>query len=46
MSKILVVDDSKFSRNRAVEALRRGGHEVIEAPDGEEGIAVVETGRT
>ena len=43
MSKILVVDDSKFSRKRAVEALRLGGHEVVEAPDGEEGIAVLKT---
>jgi CheY-like chemotaxis protein len=42
MSKILVVDDSRFSRHRAVEALLRGGHEVLEAPDGEEGIAVLE----
>ena len=43
MSKILVVDDSKFSRSRAVEALRRAGHEVFEAPNGEIGMAVLGT---
>jgi CheY-like chemotaxis protein len=43
MAKILVVDDSKFSRNRAIEALRRAGHEVFEAPDGEVGLEAVAT---
>jgi CheY-like chemotaxis protein len=43
MAKILVVDDSKFSRNRAIEALRRAGHEVLEASDGEVGLEVVAT---
>jgi CheY-like chemotaxis protein len=41
MAKILVVDDSKFSRNRAIEALRKAGHEVLEAPDGKVGLEVV-----
>jgi two-component system chemotaxis response regulator CheY len=41
MSKVLVIDDSKFSRHRAVEALRHAGHEVVEASDGEMGIAVL-----
>ena len=41
MAKILVVDDSRFSRNRAIEALRKAGHEVFEAPDGEAGLGVV-----
>ena len=43
MAKILVVDDSKFSRNRAIEALRRAGHEVFEASDGEVGLKMVAT---
>ncbi len=43
MAKILVVDDSKFSRNRAIEALRKAGHEVFEASDGEVGLEVVAT---
>ncbi len=41
MAKILVVDDSKFSRTRAAEALRRAGHEVGEAPDGQAGLAAI-----
>jgi two-component system chemotaxis response regulator CheY len=43
MSKVLVIDDSKFSRHRAVDALRHAGHEVVEASDGEMGIAVLGT---
>src|SRR4051812_14253948 len=43
MAKILVVDDSKFSRNRAIEALRLAGHEVFEAPDGEIALEAVAT---
>ena len=43
MAKILVVDDSKFSRHRAIEALRRAGHAVFEASDGEVGLEVVAT---
>lgn len=43
MAKILVIDDSKFSRKIAAVALRRGGHEVIEAEDGQEGLNAVET---
>ena len=43
MAKILVVDDSKFSRNRAIEALRNAGHEVFEAPDGQIGLEQVAT---
>src|SRR3954469_8157276 len=41
MAKILVVDDSKFSRSRAIEALRKAGHEVLEAPDGKVGLEAV-----
>jgi CheY-like chemotaxis protein len=41
MARILVVDDSKFSRNRAMEALRKAGHEVFEAQDGELGLEAI-----
>jgi CheY-like chemotaxis protein len=43
MAKILVVDDSRFSRTRAIEALRRAGHEVVEASDGEVGLGMIAT---
>ena len=42
MAKILVVDDSKFSRVRMSEPLRRAGHEVLEASNGEVGLAMAE----
>lgn len=42
MAKILVIDDSKFSRKIAAVALRRGGHEVIEAEDGQKGLDAVD----
>lgn len=41
MAKILIVDDSKFSRSRAAEGLRRAGHEVVEAADGAAGLDAV-----
>ncbi len=43
MGKILVVDDSKFSRIRIIEPLRRAGHDVFEAPDGAVGLEMVAT---
>ena len=42
MAKILVIDDSKFSRKVATLALRGGGHEVIEAEDGQKGLDAVD----
>jgi CheY-like chemotaxis protein len=41
MSKILVVDDSKFSRNMTSRALREAGHEVFEAENGAVGLDAV-----
>ena len=42
MAKILVIDDSKFSRKVATLALRGSGHEVIEAEDGQKGLDAVD----
>lgn len=42
MAKILVIDDSKFSRKIAAVALRRGRHEVSEAEDGQKGLDAVD----
>jgi CheY-like chemotaxis protein len=41
VAKVLVIDDSRFSRNRTVTALRQASHEAIEAADGEQGLAAV-----
>lgn len=38
MSRILVVDDSKFSRNRLVTPLTNAGYEVITADNGRAGL--------
>ena len=38
--KVLVIDDSKFQRAALCCALRKAGHEVITAGDGEEGLRV------
>ena len=38
MSKILVIDDSKFSRRRVVEPLLQAGYDIEEAVNGEEGL--------
>jgi DNA-binding response OmpR family regulator len=38
MTRILVVDDESDIRGLVVELLQRAGHEVIEAPDGNEGL--------
>ncbi|MCA9248892.1 MAG: response regulator [Planctomycetales bacterium] len=39
MAKVLVVDDSRLSRRMTVDALLAEGHEVIEAENGELGLA-------
>jgi two-component system chemotaxis response regulator CheY len=41
VARVLVVDDSKFSRNLAMRALREAGHEVLEAHDGALGLEAV-----
>lgn len=41
MARILVIDDSKFSRSRVAAPLVRAGHQIVEATDGEEGLAAV-----
>jgi len=38
MAKILVIDDEKIVRMAITHKLKKEGHEVIEAEDGEEGI--------
>ncbi len=38
MAKILVIDDEKIVRMAIIHKLKKEGHEVIEAEDGEEGI--------
>ena len=39
MAKVLVIDDSTLSRSMAAKALTDAGHTVVEAVDGEQGIA-------
>jgi CheY-like chemotaxis protein len=41
VARVLVIDDSKFSRNMTMRALREAGHEVLEAPDGAAGLRAV-----
>lgn len=41
MARVLVVDDSRFSRNLTARILREAGHEVVEAADGERGLEAV-----
>ena len=43
MAKILVIDDEPLLRNILRLALERAGHDVIEAPDGVAGAAILET---
>jgi CheY-like chemotaxis protein len=38
MPRILVIDDDRIQRLVASQALKRGGHEVLEATDGREGL--------
>jgi CheY-like chemotaxis protein len=40
MPQILVVDDSRYSRRMISETLRTAGYDVIEAADGEQGLAI------
>jgi CheY-like chemotaxis protein len=42
MPQILVVDDSRYSRRVIGDTLRTAGYEVIEAADGEQGLALAE----
>ena len=42
MANVLVVDDSRFSRKRVVEAVVSAGHLVVEAEDGQEGLDLIE----
>ncbi len=41
MAKILVVDDSMFSRSMLKKVLEKNGYEVIEASDGREGLKII-----
>jgi len=40
MSTILVIDDDEVMRTLAAESLRAGGHQVITAADGDEGVLI------
>lgn len=42
MATILVIDDSKFQRKRIIEILKAEGYEILEAPDGKEGLELAE----
>ena len=42
MARVLVIDDSRFSRNMTARILREAGHEVVEASDGERGLEAVQ----
>jgi CheY-like chemotaxis protein len=43
MSRVLVIDDSKFSRNMTSRTLREAGYEVFEAQNGAVGLDAVAT---
>jgi CheY-like chemotaxis protein len=45
MAKILIIDDDVGMRRTASRMLRRGGHKVVEAEDGVEGLRVFRTER-
>lgn len=45
MSTVLIVDDAALGRTTARLALTRAGHIVLEAPDGERGLALAEAHR-
>lgn len=38
MAKVLIVDDSMFTRNMIIKMIEKMGHETIEASDGQEGL--------
>jgi len=42
MAVILLIDDSRLSRALAAKAIRDAGHTVVEAADGQQGIAALE----
>lgn len=41
MAKVLVIDDSRFSRLKITQCLNQGSHEVIEAENGLKGLDMV-----
>ena len=43
MAKILVVDDSASMRQMVTFTLKAAGHDVIEAPDGAQGLKIAQT---
>jgi DNA-binding response OmpR family regulator len=44
MARILVVDDEATAREMARQALQSGGHEVVEAADGNAGMELLRSG--
>ena len=45
MAKILVADDSAFARLNCKKVLTKGGHDVVEAADGIEAVALYQSER-
>ena len=43
MSRLLIVDDSRFNRNRVKAALTEGSYDITEAENGAEALAYLET---
>ncbi len=43
MTRILIIDDSAFQRNRARRAVEAAGYELLEATNGHEGLEVAAT---
>jgi two-component system, chemotaxis family, chemotaxis protein CheY len=45
VAKILVVDDAQFMRVKCSRLLQEAGHEVVEASDGSEAVALYQTAK-
>lgn len=43
MGRVLIIDDEEYVRKTVGLALKQGGYEVLEAADGEEAIAVIQS---
>lgn len=40
MAKVLIIDDSRFARLTLSDNIKKGGFEILEAGDGEEGLEI------
>jgi two-component system phosphate regulon response regulator PhoB len=45
MAKILFIEDDEPTRTMVTAVLRRAGHEAVDAPDAEEGLAIIDRDR-